>query len=108
MNLVKVAGDVLNISEHMRRVFYNDTDYDDGDLYMFDQTWGSTALGFGGMGGSAMTTATTYVFVPEKYETAYVYFGGRFAYQCDINDRFREDLRKHKMASVMECGRYKK
>lgn len=106
MNLVKTARDILNISEHMRRQFYNDVNYDDGDLYMFDQTWASTALGFGGMGGSAMTKATTYVFVPRELATAYVYFDGQFAYECGINDRFREDIRNHRMASVMESGRY--
>lgn len=107
MELTRIARDILNISQHMKTVYYNDVDYDDGDLYMFDQTWASTALGFGGMGGSAMTTATTYVFVPAKLETAFVFFDGYFAYQCDINDRFREDIRKHNMASVQQSGRYK-
>lgn len=108
MELTRIAMDILNISQHMKKVYYNDVDYDDGDLYVFDQTWASTALGFGGMGGSAMTTATTYVFVPRRLNTAYVYFDGRFAYECGINDRFREDIRNHRMASVMESGRYKK
>lgn len=106
MKLVDAAQDMLGISQHMRRVFHNNISYDDGDLYMFDQTWASTALGFGGVGGSAMTTATTYVFVPSTLERAYVYFGGRFAYDTPINDRFREDLRNRRMASVAEEGRY--
>lgn len=28
-------------------------------VYMFPQTWGDTSLGFGGMGGQAITTALT-------------------------------------------------
>ena len=36
---------------------------DDYELHIFQQTWGSTALGFGGIGGQAMTTANTYVFL---------------------------------------------
>ena len=75
-------------------------------IYDFDQTWGSTALGFPGCGGSAITTARTYVLVPTERERAYVYFGGRFAYECGINDRFQKDLDKQDMASVVESTRY--
>ncbi len=81
---------------------------DDFDIYDFDQTWGSTALGFSGMGGQSITVARTYVLIPRDLEVAYVYFGGRFAYRTPINDRFREDIRSHRMASVAESGRYKK
>lgn len=51
-------------------------------LYSFPQMWGSTALGFGGMGGQAMTTAQTYIVVTD-YGAAFVYFAGRFAYEAD-------------------------
>ena len=105
-SLTNVAIDLLVIAQYMRKEFYKDADYDDGDLYDFDQTWGSTALGFGGMGGQAITTARTYVFIPRGTNNAYVFFGNRFAYSCPINDKFREDLDKHRMASVMERGRY--
>lgn len=46
---------------------------------MFPQSWGSTALGFGGMGGSAMTDAYTTVLSGPDGDLA-VYFNGRFAY----------------------------
>lgn len=108
MGLVETAKELLEISEQMRVRFYNDSDYDEGDLYDFDQTWGSTALGFPGIGGSAMTTARTYVFIPYKMDTAFVFFGSRFAYQCDTNDKFREDLKNRRMADVMHSGKYKK
>ena len=78
-------------------------------IYDFDQTWGSTALGFPGFGGSAMTTARTYVLIPHSNDKiAYVYFGGVFAYSCEINYEFENDLAKQDMASVMESGRYGK
>lgn len=78
-------------------------------LHDFDQTWASTALGFGGVGGSAMTTARTYVLIPySAQDWAFVYFGGRFAYRTPTNDRFWEDLKNHQMASVAESGRYMK
>ena len=107
MGLIKTSIELLKISEDMRRRFYNDSDYDKGELYDFDQTWGSTALGFPGVGGSAMTTARTYVFIPYKMNVAYVYFGSRFAYECDINDEFKKDLQNQKMADVMHSDKYK-
>ena len=71
-------------------------------------TWGSTALGFPGMGGQMMTTARTYVVMPDYDSPIYVYFGSRFAYAVnEMNEWFKEDLRNHRMASVMESGRYK-
>ena len=61
--------------------------------------WGSTALGFGGMGGSAMTTAYTTVIVCDQ--NAAVFFAGRHAYSIDNFDAsFKEDLAKHIMPSV--------
>lgn len=46
---------------------------------MFPQTWGSTALGFGGIGGAAMTSAYTIVIRGPGRDCA-VYWAGRFAY----------------------------
>lgn len=48
---------------------------------MFSQTWGSTALGFGGIGGSAITTAYTIIIANVHTREFCVYFGGRFAYK---------------------------
>lgn len=106
MGLVSIATEILIISEDLRRRFNYDKEYDDGELYDFDQTWGSTALGFSGMGGQMMTTARTYVFIPNNLNYAYVYFGARYAYRAEINEAFKEDLRNHRMASVMQSGRY--
>ena len=50
---------------------------------MFPQTWGSTALGFGGMGGAAMTPAYTVVVTGPNGQLA-VYWGGRHAYTMDL------------------------
>jgi hypothetical protein len=82
---------------------------DDFTLYVFNQTWGSTALGFGGIGGQALTQANTYVFVPETCEQkCFVYFGGRFAYAVPWSQTFAEDLRKQSMKSVAQsCAYYR-
>ena len=97
-------------------------------IYMdvFRQTWASTALGFGGVGGSAMTDAYTTVVhvyfssrsltvtntiekIPEFHG---VYFDGRFAYMIETEpkEEFFKDVKERNMASVdvaMEryCGR---
>ena len=105
MKLLKMAAQIIDIANDLRYRL-DSVDFDDGDLYDFDQTWGSTALGFGGMGGQMMTTERTYVFIPNNINTAYVYFGSRFAYATRINDRFREDIRSHNMAPVNGQGRY--
>ncbi|KVP75332.1 hypothetical protein WJ96_06110 [Burkholderia ubonensis] len=49
---------------------------------MFAQTWGSTALGFGGIGGAAMTPAYTVIVAGPNGHLA-VYWAGRFAYLID-------------------------
>lgn len=73
----------------------------------FTQTWGSTALGFGGLGGAAMTTALTVVV--SRHSRHFVFFDGRLAYTAiSPNRTFFEDVKDQKMASVAEAeNRYK-
>jgi|SRR6478752_182152 len=74
----------------------------DVDVYSFPQTWGSTALGFGGMGGAAMTKAYTTVIICR--DNAAVFFAGRHCYSVDnINEAFKEDLKKKSMRSLREA-----
>ena len=79
MKLLKMARELITITEYLRDKY--GIYYAEGNLFDFDELWGSTALGFGGVGGSAMTWARTYVFIPEGIEEAYVFFGDRFAYK---------------------------
>lgn len=52
------------------------------DVIMFNQTWGSTALGYDGIGGSAISDA--YTVVVEFLGIYCVYFGcGRLAYKIN-------------------------
>lgn len=109
MKLTRLAIDLLNIREDLQIRTNGEFTGDAAEIWDFDQMWGSTALGFSGMGGQAMTTARTYVVMPDYNSPVYVYFGGLFAYAVDeINDKFKNDLRNHRMASVLESGRYKK
>jgi len=78
----------------------------DVDVIQFPQTWGSTALGFGGMGGAAMTKAYTTVIICRA--NAAVFFAGRHCYSVDnINDVFMEDLKRKCMRSLKDAeGKY--
>jgi hypothetical protein len=85
---------------------------EDVEVFMFPQTWGSTALGYGGLGGSAMTTDYTVLVMCRNLGC--VYFGGsQLAYKLDLQKssdegrkKFLEDLFSHQIASVLDKGRY--
>ncbi len=80
----------------------------DYELYVFQQTWGSTALGFDGIGGQAMTTENTYVFLDlENGKDCYVYFAGRFAYKAPFGKTFCEDVFGQNVASVTGSKKYR-
>lgn len=75
------------------------------DFICFTQVWGSTSLGFGGWGGSMMTSAITTLVevqadVQGKFSTRYyVFFDGQFAYFVENpNDIFMQDKAKGNMA----------
>ena len=79
----------------------------DFEIHIFEQTWGSTALGFGGMGGQAMTDARTYVFIPvTANQKCFVYFAGRFAYAVPYSETFIKDVINEQMAPVYRRGKY--
>lgn len=113
--LTSMAKELLIIEEDLpfrfdyidrtRKEFPN---IDDFELYTFEQTWGSTALGFGGISGQAITTAQTYVFVPVGVDQkCFVYFAGRFAYAVEYSKKFMEDVMKHNVAAKYEAGKYR-
>ncbi|MEI7997809.1 MAG: hypothetical protein WCH01_23240 [Methylococcaceae bacterium] len=90
--------------DRIRRHAVRDVDV----VAMFPQTWGSTALGFGGIGGSAMTTAYTIVIYSQHAHCLAIYFGGRFAYLVDGGSKqFVTDMQEHSLASVKDSAKYK-
>ena len=79
----------------------------DFSVYIFEQTWGSTALGFGGMGGQAMTTANTIVLIPiNNNQDCFVYFAGRFAYSVPYSDIFGNDVMNYSVVGVNQISKY--
>ena len=94
-------------------------------MYVFPQTWSSTALGFGGCGGQAITEAyTTVVEMSWDYVNKTddirglnlttsdnriyaVFFDGKLAYIClNPNEQFFEDLNNKRMKSQNESKMY--
>lgn len=77
---------------------------------MFPQTWGSTALGHGGMGGAAVTDAYTVVLYCTQLQEHLVYFGGQFCYKIQgssVNlSLFLEDCKNHCLVSKHESKKY--
>lgn len=64
------------------KVCYRSVSVDDCELTVFAQSWGSTTLGYGGVGGAAVTEAYTVIVECALIQTRAVYFGpgGRLAY----------------------------
>lgn len=109
--LTRMAREILEIEEDIQFRFdykkKNRPSIDHFYMYTFEQVWGSTALGFGGIGGQALTEANTYVFVPAGIDQkCFVYFAGRFAYSADCTEVFMGDIQKKQMASVSMSGKY--
>lgn len=77
-------------------------DVSDLDWWSFPQSWGSTSLGFGGIGGQAITAAQTTV-VRGPGTDCCVYFGSRLAYHVPRpSDHFWECVRAWRMPAVKD------
>ena len=113
----KAEGEIARIFNFSRYAFVGH------DVFVFTQTWASTALGFGGVGGSAMTTKYTTVFrtqlIPIYPDSLFdndvifytVFFDGEFAYiiQSDNkrNEKIEEDIQRRDMKSVKGSEYYR-
>lgn len=75
------------------------------EVTMFYQTWGSTALGFGGIGGAAMTSAPTIIIACGR--DAAVYFGGRLAYIVPITQALMDDVKNGNVEDVRGSYKYR-
>jgi hypothetical protein len=60
------------------------------NVHIVHQTWGSTACGWGGMGGAAMTNSYTVVIENKWAGFIAVYWDGRLAYIAEINDKLQK------------------
>lgn len=68
---------------------------------VFLQTWSSTALGFGGVGGQAISEAYTTVFGDVLKNVYVIFFGNELAYIVkNPTEKFFADLKFRMLASV--------
>lgn len=109
LSLTQIAIELLHINENF--IYYvnnpKKTRVRDFELITFEQVWGNTSGGFEGIGGSAMTSQRTYVFIPfDDDEKCLVFFGGRFAYHADYCEAFKEDLARQQLVGVSKKGKY--
>ena len=80
---------------------------EDVSVCQFVQTWGTTSLGFGGIGGQAFTSAYVTTVACMATSKCAVYFGGRFAYMADSNNQnFITDFYTQQMADVSKSSIY--
>ena len=71
------------------------------NIYVFPQTWGSTACGNRGIGGCSMTTTLTTVFLTNCHKSAVVFVNDEFRYLVvNCSQKFFEDLTKMNMSGV--------
>lgn len=109
LNLVTIARELLAIHEEFP---YHLKDYEkhnisDFEMETFTQTWGNTSGGFEGIGGSAMTSQRTYVFIPVTAdEDCQIYFGGRFAYSVPLTNAFIEDVKNRHVKGLHHKSKY--
>lgn len=83
--------------------------YPEFEMYMFPQVWASTALGFDGIGGRAITSAYTTNIHEQSTGWCGVFFGERLAYKIkDPNGLFFEDEMHGRMAKKTMSGKYKR
>ena len=84
------------VEKTRKHTFYDLTVYS-----MFVQSWGSTALGFGGIGGQAITSAYVCIIESNLVGQFAVYFGGRLAYVIERpNEKFWEDRSSQRMVDA--------
>lgn len=82
---------------------------DECEVIMFPQTWSSTALGYGGLGGKAITEAYTVVVIGPTGDAAVYFGGGRLAYVVNHSivgsAPFHEVLARRTMPSVQDANK---
>jgi len=91
-----VAPPECFVEKTRKHTFYDLTVY-----AMFPQSWGSTALGFGGIGGQAITSAYVCVIESNLVGGYAVYFNARLAYVINRpNEKFMTDIAGHRMVDA--------
>lgn len=105
--LKKVLADALTRINSTREKDVRELLEQDLDVEVWMQTWGSTALGFGGIGGQAITSAPTFLIWAQNRSFGLVYFATRFAYEAryPFSKYFHESYARRQLPAVREAHR---
>lgn len=68
--------------------------WSDINLHIVDQMWGSTAGGWGGLGGAAMSNYYTMIIENSSLSIAFIYYGGELAYIVEMDKAYHELIAK--------------
>lgn len=80
------------------------TGYEEVEIYSWPQMWSSTACGFGGIGGCAMTIAQTVVIRDIYSEECCVFINDRFAYRVSLhNSSFKDKFLEMRAPGLKEA-----
>lgn len=97
------TDDSIDMS-YLKSIYYdkNDEIY---NIKMFIQTWSSTALGFGGIGGQMITDAST---ICVYWTSGYIdiFFGGHFAYRKFKTTTLLEDIKNECLVETYNSSKY--
>ncbi len=79
--------------------------WQDINFHLVKQMWGSTACGWGGMGGSAMTQSFTTIIENAENALAFVYYGGTLAYVAEWDTKWETFMHKgyHGLPDMDSC-----
>ncbi len=86
-NLINYYSSVVKTEPNFRESNLYRT-WSEVNLHVVDQMWGSTACGWGGMGGSAMTSKHNVILEHPREKILFVYWDGRLAYILDNKDDY--------------------
>jgi hypothetical protein len=81
---------------------------EDIEIYVFPQVWSSTALGYGGIGGQAITSSHTIVFYNTTTDNALLSYGRTFIKIEKPNRLFMDDIFNHSIEPAYKLGKYKR
>lgn len=104
--MYKFLGGLQNCLDTGMRELYNRengiTNFDDLEVRVWKQTWGDTTLGFGGIGGQAITDAYTVVVMDKYWSECVVFHGMRYAYRTRVTDKIAEGIQKQQLVGASE------
>jgi len=86
--------------------FYNYS-WMDFEIHILNQSWGSTAGGWPGMGGASISSYQTIVIENTLLKFACIYWSGKFAYMVKIDDMYKEYFlrRKYELPGLSHKGK---